>query len=416
MWTIPVDSGRPQRSQSGQVAAIRGGPLAALIDFLDDVGLNVSRTPVRNTLAGAGAFLAVAIFVFSSAVTTTSAVEVASSFDRLAATSVELVSAQPDRDGIVGPDVDTQRIESLPGTVAAGVRWRLGEVSLEPGDGPWVTERRPILTTAIDAGATKVLGLTTEGRSFSEADHVLARPVVLIGIGAAREFSPELAAGMTIRLDGQRFAVAGIVTDARRGANVLLEVLVPASTSVDVWPSRQTSASVSIEVDVGAAPTIAIEAPMIVNPNHPEHVIALYDPEAAQLRKTVTTQVDGIALLVGVGLLITGAFGIAGSMVAAVSERRHEIGIRRALGARRPQIVQLILGEAALTGTVASLAGLVAGLAAFLAVAIERGWSPVLLPEVLFAAPVAGVIAGLVAGILPALYASRIEPADALRS
>lgn len=116
------------------------------------------------------------------------------------------------------------------------------------------------------------------------------------------------------------------------------------------------------------------------------------------------------------GLLITGAFGIAGSMVAAVSERRHEIGIRRALGARRRQIVQLVLGEATLTGAVASLAGLVAGLAAFLAVSVGRGWSPVLLPEILIAAPIAGAAAGMIAGVVPAVYAARVEPVEALRS
>lgn len=390
--------------------------MGRFVDFIDDIGLNISRTPIRNTLDGAGAFLAVAIFVFSAAVTTTSAVEVASSFDRLAATSVDLVSAQPDRDPIVGQDVDPQRIESLPGVVAAGVRWSLGPVDLSPGVGPWVTEHRSIEATAIDLGATEVLGLTIAGPGFSVADHALARPVVLIGVAAARHFSLDLAAGMTVTLDGQSFAVGGVVTDAQRGANVLLEVLVPTSTAAQIWPSRQTSASVVIEVDVGSAATIATEAPMVVNPNHPEHVVALYDPEAVQLRETVTTQVDGIAILVGVGLLAAGAFGIAGSMVAAVSERRHEIGIRRALGARRSQIVQLILGEATLTGCVASLAGLAAGLAAFLAVSIERGWSPVLPAELLIIAPAAGVLAGLVAGTLPAMYASRIEPADALRS
>jgi putative ABC transport system permease protein len=59
---------------------------------------------------------------------------------------------------------------------------------------------------------------------------------------------------------------------------------------------------------------------------------------------------------------------------------------------------------------------LVIGLAVFLAVSIDRQWSPILLPEVLIAAPVAGVAAGLVAGIVPAVYASRVEPAQALRS
>lgn len=407
---------RPVQVGAEPATRPRSRRFGRFIDFINDIGLSVSRTPIRNMLAGAGAFLAVAIFVFSAAVTTTSAVEVATTFDQLAATSVELVSGQVDRSPIVGPEVDTERIESLPGTVAAGIRWRLGEITVVPGDGPWSTERGAIEAIAVDLRATEILGLTVEGRGFSEMDHALTRPVALIGVAASRDFDSALAPGMTVRLDGIAFGVAGIITDAQRGANVLTEVLVPASTAATLWPSRQSSAVVVIEVEVGSAETIATEAPMVVNPNHPEHVVALYDPEAVQLRQTITTQVDGIAILVGLGLLITGAFGIAGSMVAAVSERRHEIGIRRALGARRNQIVRLVLGEATLTGAVASLAGLVAGLAAFLAVSIGRGWSPILLPEILIAAPVAGVVAGLVAGILPAIYASRVEPAQALRS
>jgi hypothetical protein len=390
--------------------------LGGFADFVDDVGVNVSRTPIRNALAGTGAFLAVAIFTFSVAATTTSAVEVASTFDRLAATTVELVSGRSESEPIVGQRLDPQRIEALPGVVAAGVVSSLGEVEVRPGAGPWVSERRSVPATAVDPGAIEILGLTVTGRSISAPDHALARPVVLVGVAAAREFSPELAPGMTVTLDGQRFAVGGIVTDAERRANVLVELLVPASTAAEIWPSRQPTASVLIEVEVGSAATIATEAPMVVDPDHPEHVVALYDPEAVRLRETVTTQVDTVAILVAVGLLITGAFGIAGSMVAAVSERRHEIGIRRALGARRDQVVRLILGEATLIGTVASLAGLAAGLAAFLAVSIAQRWSPVLVPEVLIIAPSVGVLAGVAAGVVPAAYAARIEPADALRS
>lgn len=394
----------------------RGGALARLVDFLDDIGLNASRTPIRNLLAGIGAFLAVAIFVFSAAVTTTSAVEVASSFDRLAATSVELGSRQIDTSPIVGSKVDTRRIEDLPGAVAAGVRWRLGELLVAPGAGPWIAERRAVPANAVDLRAIDVLGLSLDGRSFTATDFVLARPVALVGVAAAREFDSKLAPGMVVVLDGIEFELAGIITDAERGANVLTQIVVPTSTALELWPSRESSAEVLIEVEVGSAEVIAAEAPMVVNANRPDHVVALYDPEAVRLRRTITTQVDATALLVGLGLLITGAFGIAGSMVAAISERRREIGIRRAQGATRGAIVRLIMGEAALTGTVASVAGLVAGLATFLVVSIDRQWSPILVPEVLIAAPVAGVVAGLVAGIVPALYAARIEPAQALRS
>jgi macrolide transport system ATP-binding/permease protein len=413
-----------QTQATDRVSPPAPGPLArpethafsGLVDFLNDIGLSVSQTPIRNMLAGAGAFLAVAIFVFSVALTTTSAVEVASTFDRLAATSVEIVSGRPENYPIIGLQVDTERIESLPGAVAAGIQWGLAEAEVVPGDEAWITERRAVQAAAVDLGATEVFGFTTDGPGFTLADHALAQTVMLIGAGAVREFDNPIVPGMTILVDGVEFRVAGIITDAERGGNALVELLVPASTAVEVWPSRMASARVVIEVEVGAAETIAEEAPLVVDPNDPERLVALYDPEAIQLRENVTSQVDAVAVLVSVGLLLTGVLGIAGSMFAAVSERRHEIGIRRALGARRCRIAELVLGEAGLIGAVASLAGLVAGLAGFLAVSITQAWSPVLLAEVLIAAPIAGVAAGLIAGVVPALSASRVEPAEALRS
>jgi putative ABC transport system permease protein len=389
---------------------------ARLSDFGDDIGLSISRTPIRNALAGAGAFLAVAIFVFSAAVSTTSANEVASSFDRLAATSVQLVSSQPETSPIDSRALDLPRLSGLPGVVGVGTRRRLGEISIQPGDAPWTQAGRSIAVFAVDPGATDFLALTIDGPGFSDADHALGLPAVLFGAGATRLFDTRLGAGMRVRLDGRLFVVAGVITDAERDGGTLLDVLIPSSTAERLWPSRQSSATVVMEVAVGSAATVAAEAPLAVDANHPGQILALYDPEATQLRQAIRTQVDGAAVLIGIGLLMTGAFGIAGAMVASVSERRGELGIRRALGSRRGQLVRLVMGEAILTGTIASLGGLVIGLLAFLTVAIEQGWSPVLLPEVLVGAPVAGIAAGLIAGAIPSIYASRIEPAEALRT
>lgn len=394
----------------------RASVAGRLADYGDDVGLSLSRTPVRNALAGAGAFLAVAVFVFSAAATTTSANVVALSFDRLAATSVQFVSGRPESRPIDGDLVDLQRLAELPGVVGAGLRWQIGELAMRPGEGPWVQQVRNVSVSAVDLGAANFLGLTVEGSGLTPADYALARPTLLIGIGAARQFDSRLSPGMLVQIDGTTFEISGVISDAERDPGVLLEVLVPASTAARYWPTRPSSATVVVEVVVGSATTIAEEGPLILDPNHPDGIVALYDPEASHLRTEITTQVDGVAVLIGIGLLITGALGIAGTMVASVSERRDELGIRRALGSTRAQVARLIIGEAALIGLVASLAGLVAGLGAFLIVAIGHRWSPVLFPEVLLGPPVAGVIAGLIGGLIPSTHATRIEPAEALRS
>jgi putative ABC transport system permease protein len=124
----------------------------------------------------------------------------------------------------------------------------------------------------------------------------------------------------------------------------------------------------------------------------------------------------GVDALGGISLLV-GGVGIFTIMTIAVRERTQEIGLLRAIGARRSRIAQLFVGEAMLLSGLGGMGGLLLG---FVIVGIAHVALPSvparIAPLYVVLALVIAVAIGLVAGVLPARNAARLEPLDALRT
>jgi len=123
-----------------------------------------------------------------------------------------------------------------------------------------------------------------------------------------------------------------------------------------------------------------------------------------------------VAALGGISLLV-GGVGILTVMVIAVNERVAEVGLLRAIGAERSDVLRLFLAEATLLAGVGGLAGLVLGVGlvqslvvALPALPVATSWRYALLAEAL------ALAIGLAAGVLPARRAARLEPVEALRA
>jgi len=137
---------------------------------------------------------------------------------------------------------------------------------------------------------------------------------------------------------------------------------------------------------------------------------------ALQARADAQSTLTAIFLGLGAVALLVGGVGIANVMVISVIERRPEIGLRRALGARSGHIAVQFLGESILLSLLGGLAGIGLGAAATAGYASIEGWILVV-PVLAVAGGVAIAVAvGGLAGLYPAMRAARLAPAAALRS
>ena len=130
-------------------------------------------------------------------------------------------------------------------------------------------------------------------------------------------------------------------------------------------------------------------------------------------------QIKGVMTVAGTALpaigLVVGGMVIMNIMLVAVAERTREIGIRKALGARRKDILRQFLVEAATLSTVGAVLGIALGILGANIIAWNTPLPMAVAPWSLVAATLLGTVVGIVSGVLPARKASRLDPIDALR-
>jgi putative ABC transport system permease protein len=151
------------------------------------------------------------------------------------------------------------------------------------------------------------------------------------------------------------------------------------------------------------------------NPETPGGTAVSQPSAALTARLAVAGASTTLFLGLGAVALLVGGIGIANVMVISVLERRGEIGLRRALGARRGHVAVQFVAEAALLAAAGGTAGAVLGGFATAVYAAARHWSTVVPPAVLLGAVGAALLIGALAGLYPAARAARLAPAQALR-
>jgi putative ABC transport system permease protein len=129
---------------------------------------------------------------------------------------------------------------------------------------------------------------------------------------------------------------------------------------------------------------------------------------AQRVFNVVTGAVAAISLLVG-------GIGIMNIMLASVAERTREVGIRRALGARRRDVASQFLVESSLLTLAGGLLGSVLGLGGSVLIQGLAGWPTATHPLMLVVALLVALVVGIGFGFYPAWHASRLEPMTALR-
>lgn len=125
----------------------------------------------------------------------------------------------------------------------------------------------------------------------------------------------------------------------------------------------------------------------------------------------ITTMIAAIAAI----SLLVGGVGIMNIMLASVTERTHEIGVRKAIGATNRQIMNQFMLESAVLSLVGGVVGIVISLSGVMLLRVYTSLKPVVSWEAIVVATLASLIIGIIFGVAPAIKAARKDPIEALR-
>ncbi len=372
----------------------------------------VGRRLTRTLLSALGVAIGVCAGVASLSVSASAGNAMSARFDALASTLV--VVSPPLREGATMADDWRERATRLPGVESVGRLVTASENTrvIRVGEDP--NTEHDIRLLAADTTTFGILDARLRwGRTFDAvaSDHRL--PVAVVDTAAANRLGkPGL--GQLLSINGQTFVLIGIIESSEdRLTNAV--VLPMWTVESDVLGSSRAP-QLLVRTQLGWGATVGDSLPLAVSPEDPEGPIAMIPPSLDSLRNGIDS--DSRSLYLGLALVsvLVGVLGIRNTTQVAVLERRREIGLRRSVGATRESIALQFLVESAVTGLIGGAAGALIGLDLTVVICLVKGWVPVLAPIVPAVAVLTGLLAGALAGLGPALKASAIDPADALRA
>jgi len=313
-------------------------------------------------------------------------------------------------------------------------------------------------------------GSMAAGRSFSDYEEAEGRPVALLGEGLARSWFGDAAkaVGETVRIDRMWFHIVGVLEGAAEAPAA--EEGAESSTSTSTTTSTSTSTSTTTSTNSAAASRpgggdqtgvklLQLGRAVIVPLNSavvrlgPKGVLAPLerlilklptgvDPikarqklqhhlsrlhrgaqvvtvtaadEVIEQKRGATRLFSYFLLTIALISLVVGGIGIANVMLASMVERIREVGLRRAIGAKRRHIMTQFLTEALAICLIGGALGGVLGLGVAWAIGLITGWNVAFPWWGLVVALVIATIVGTLAGLYPALTAARISPIEALQ-
>ncbi|MEV7617496.1 ABC transporter permease [Streptomyces sp. NPDC089799] len=238
-------------------------------------------------------------------------------------------------------------------------------------------------------------------------------PSVVLGDVAARRLGIT-APGQQVFIGGRHFTVVGVLGPVPLAPEIERSALVGWEAArgllgFDGYPTAIYERSAD-----EAVAAVRELVPRAANPQSP-HSVAVTDPSAA-LKAKAATEGAFSTLLLGLGgiALLVGGVGVANTMIISVLERRHEIGLRRSLGATKGQVRIQFVTESLLLSGLGGLAGVALG-AAVTGVYARTGDLPWVVPPWSVGGGFAATLAiGTLAGLYPAVRAARLSPTLAL--
>jgi putative ABC transport system permease protein len=267
----------------------------------------------------------------------------------------------------------------------------------------------------------------TAGRMFTAGDDEARRRYAVLGASVPRLLGANAAAmiGQTLAVRGIAFEIVGILSE--KGAaggfgNPDEQILIPLQTARYRIFGSDRLRTISVEVADGVpTPQAMVDLERILRREHrirpgaendftirnPRDILATQQ-EASQVFTTLLASIAAVSLIVG-------GIGIMNIMLVSVTERTREIGLRKAVGATRADILLQFLVEALALCLLGGMLGILVGTGTAVALSRFMQWNTLVSPQAVAVAFGFSALVGLFFGIWPARRAARLDPITALR-
>lgn len=268
-----------------------------------------------------------------------------------------------------------------------------------------------------------------QGRLIGELDNELQKQVVVLGAAVNEALIPPGLdpIGRILTINGLPFTVVGVLREYHflmgggRFNSKNSAVFIPLTTAQTLFRIDENVDILNVQLaDIADMPHALEQVSNVLTHTHRGIMDTRLETREDLLQRFEETRRSYVVSLGGVALigLIVGGIGIMNVMLASISERVREIGVRRALGAKRTEILVQILAESLTLALAGGLFGMIASVGLIMALqkVVVPANRPELSPAALFIGVLFSGIVGVVAGLYPALRASHLSPVEALRT